>query len=396
MRPLLVDDEPHGNARAGLLDQRVRETVADVAGPEAELVDVDRRRRRLDVRQHRRVEAHSGHVELRSGCARLLERERELSPLHPPGLEQAYRVLTQSFVRHADLRWRGSSPRHHLRSAAVVEAVVSPRGRYVLELGHFGGRNVEQLRFRAASTRARTSRSTAASLIRATSDGAVERARFMLALDDDHSEFVRRFRTDPLLGRTVRALPGLRPHRLATVAHALLRGICGQLIQSSRARQLERVILRAAGTQAPEQDDLARFAPARLRALGLATERASALVRVCRTLDLERLRDVPTAAVAARLARERTIGPWTCGVVVSAGLGRWDHGLVGDLGLVKLMSALRGPLGRAGRDGRAARSVRRVAGPRGRVPSRRLEAAGSSRRRPGRARLVRSRHRRAA
>ena len=36
------------------------------------------------------------------------------------------------------------------------------------------------------------------------------------------------------------------------------------------------------------------------------------------------------------------IGPWTCGVVVLAGLGRWDHGLVGDLGLVKLMSALRG------------------------------------------------------
>ena len=51
---------------------------------------------------------------------------------------------------------------------------------------------------------------------------------------------------------------------------------------------------------------------------------------------------MPTPAIAARLKRERTIGPWTCGVVVLAGLGRWDHGLVGDLGLVKLMSALRG------------------------------------------------------
>ena len=131
-------------------------------------------------------------------------------------------------------------------------------------------------------------------LIRATSTAAVERARFMLAVDDDHSEFVLRFRTDPLLGRTVRALPGLRPHRVATVAHALLRGICGQLIQSSRARRLERVILSAAGTRAPEQADLARFAPVQLRALGLATERAAALVRVCRTLDLERLRNVPT------------------------------------------------------------------------------------------------------
>jgi 3-methyladenine DNA glycosylase/8-oxoguanine DNA glycosylase len=223
----------------------------------------------------------------------------------------------------------------------VVDAVVTPQGRYVLELGHFGGRNWQATLPGGQHASARQSLDGRI-VIRATSDGALERARWMLALDDDHSEFVRRFRTDPILGRTVRALPGLRPHRLATVAHALLRGICGQLIQSSRARQLERVILRAAGTQAPGQDDLARFAPARLRALGLATERASALVRVCRTLDLERLREVPTAAVAARLARERTIGPWTCGVVVGAGLGRWDHGLVGDLGLVKLMSALEG------------------------------------------------------
>jgi DNA-3-methyladenine glycosylase II len=223
----------------------------------------------------------------------------------------------------------------------VVEAVVTPRGRYVLELGHFSGRSWNAALPGGEHASAHQSLDSRI-IIRATSDAAVERARFMLALDDDHSEFVRRFRSDPLLGRTVRSLPGLRPHRLATVAHALLRGICGQLIQSSRARRLERAILRAAGTPVPEQDDLARFAPARLRAQGLAMERASALVRVCRTLDLERLRDVPTAAVAARLGRERTIGPWTCGVVVLAGLGRWDHGLVGDLGLVKLMSALQG------------------------------------------------------
>jgi 3-methyladenine DNA glycosylase/8-oxoguanine DNA glycosylase len=223
----------------------------------------------------------------------------------------------------------------------VVDAVVTPQGRYVLELGHFGGRIWKAALPGGEQASARQSLDGRV-VIRATSDAALERARWMLAVDDDHSEFVRRFRTDALLGRTVRTLPGLRPHRLATVAHALLHGICGQLIQSSRARRLERVILHSAGTQAPEQADLARFAPARLRALGLATERASALVRVCRTLDLERLRDVPTGAVAARLARERTIGPWTCGVVVSAGLGRWDHGLVGDLGLVKLMSALQG------------------------------------------------------
>jgi 3-methyladenine DNA glycosylase/8-oxoguanine DNA glycosylase len=223
----------------------------------------------------------------------------------------------------------------------VVEAVVSPRGRYMLQLGHFGGPNWDAALPRGEHASAQQSIDGRVH-VRATSDEALERARFMLALDDDHSEFLQRFRKDPLLGATVRALPGLRPHRLATVAHALLHGMCGQLVRSSRAREIERQILRAAGTLSPEQAELARFSPAALRAQGLASDRAAALVRVSRSLDLERLRSFPTPAVVARLSRERSIGPWTCGVVVLAGLGRWDHGLVGDLGLVKLMSALRG------------------------------------------------------
>ena len=52
----------------------------------------------------------------------------------------------------------------------------------------------------------------------------------MLALDDDHTEFLRRFADDPLLGRASKHLRGLRPVRTATVAQALLRAVCGQLI----------------------------------------------------------------------------------------------------------------------------------------------------------------------
>ena len=46
---LAVDDEPHGNALRGLGDQRLGELVSHDARPEAELVDVDGRRRRDDV-----------------------------------------------------------------------------------------------------------------------------------------------------------------------------------------------------------------------------------------------------------------------------------------------------------------------------------------------------------
>ena len=59
------------------------------------------------------------------------------------------------------------------------------------------------------------------------------------------------------------------------------------------------------------------------------------------TIDLERLRDHPTDVVRARLARERGIGPWSVGVIALEGLGRYDHGLVGDLALVKLHSVAR-------------------------------------------------------
>ena len=49
-----------------------------------------------------------------------------------------------------------------------------------------------------------------------------------------------------LLDGPVRQLRGLRPLRTATVAHALLRAVAGQLITARRARQIERVVIRAA------------------------------------------------------------------------------------------------------------------------------------------------------
>jgi 3-methyladenine DNA glycosylase/8-oxoguanine DNA glycosylase len=66
------------------------------------------------------------------------------------------------------------------------------------------------------------------------------------------------------------------------------------------------------------------------------------LARLCRSLDLERLKDLPTDAVAERLERERGLGPWSVGVVCLEGLGRFERGLEGDLGLVKLLGAMRG------------------------------------------------------
>jgi 3-methyladenine DNA glycosylase/8-oxoguanine DNA glycosylase len=178
--------------------------------------------------------------------------------------------------------------------------------------------------------------------VRAPDADGIERARFMLALDDDTGEFHRRFARDPLLGPAARALVGIRPLRLATVAHATLRAVCGQLIEARRARAIERSILREAETASPTREQLGRFSAAGLRRHGLTITRASTLVRLCRTIDLERLRDAPGGAALARLAHEPGIGPWSCGVISLEGLGRYDHAIVGDLGLMKLTAALRG------------------------------------------------------
>ena len=184
--------------------------------------------------------------------------------------------------------------------------------------------------------------------ILAPSEAALERLRFVLAVDDDHSEFVRRFRGDPLLGRTVTHLRGKRPLRTPTVAGALLRALCGQLIESKLARQLERTIVRATSEQhgelraPPTSASLGKLAPAKLRALGLHARRGATLVRLCDALDLERLRDVPVERAAERLRRERGLGRWSVGVIALTGLGSYRFGVAGDLGLLKLFAAVHG------------------------------------------------------
>jgi len=179
-------------------------------------------------------------------------------------------------------------------------------------------------------------------------EAAVAKLRFVLAADDDHSEFLRRFRDDPLIGASVQQLAGMRPIRTATVAHSLLKAVCGQLIDSRSARLLEAKLVRLASPEhegmrfPPHRDTFQRFTRAELARHGLVSRKASALLRLTKELDLERLHGVPTDVAARRIERERGLGPWSAGMVCLQGLGRYECGLVGDLGLVKIVSAQRG------------------------------------------------------
>ncbi len=240
-----------------------------------------------------------------------------------------------------------------------VHAELRPRGPYSLRLSarHAGDAT---RRFRDGVLTARVTVDDGHELARAwqrpdgticvaaESDGGVDRLRFVLGIDDDHSEFLRRFAADHMLGRTLRELAGLRPVRTESVCLALLRALAGQLIEARRARAIERRIVRAVSptpgplAAAPTRAAFAGTAPVRLCRDGLSARKAATLVRLCRSVDLERLHEADPDAVAARLERERGFGPWSVGVVFLEGLGRFDRPLVGDLGLVKLLAAMRG------------------------------------------------------
>jgi 3-methyladenine DNA glycosylase/8-oxoguanine DNA glycosylase len=185
-------------------------------------------------------------------------------------------------------------------------------------------------------------------VLRAETEAGLEQLRFVLGLDDDHTPFLDRFREDELLAGPIKHLRGLRPIRTATVTHALLRAIVGQLITSREARSIEWRLLHATTERVgklvapPLPHHFARFAPAELYRFRLPARKATALVRICRTFDPERLRSLPPDAAARRLEQERGIGPYSVGVVWTEGLGRYDRGIVGDLGLLKICSAIEG------------------------------------------------------
>jgi len=187
-------------------------------------------------------------------------------------------------------------------------------------------------------------------VLRAESEEGFEQLRFVVPIDADHTEFLRRFARDPLIGAATLQFQGMRQLRLPTVAQAFLRAFCGQLIDSRYARELEVKIVRAISPKVgdttlrepPTSAMFAQLAPAKLRQLGLHARRAAALVRICRSVELERLRSLTTEQAAAFIERERGLGPWSAGVICLEGLGRTERGLVGDLSLIKLMSRLRG------------------------------------------------------
>lgn len=187
---------------------------------------------------------------------------------------------------------------------------------------------------------------------------AIERMRFAIGVDEDLQEFYDTFRSDPLVGPAVRMRPWQRPRRRPWPWEALAWAVTEQLIQASRAAQIQRRIVRRWGARmhppcagawagpgplrdVPSAEVMAGRAPAELAAMDLSPARAIALTKCAKEVATGRA-DLTRCEADARLLRISEIGPWTVQCLGLFGRGEPDSLPAGDLAYVKLVGYLAG------------------------------------------------------
>jgi len=268
---------------------------------------------------------------------------------------------------------------YRLPASGGGDAVIRVRRGVVTRLLHVEGRPVV---VRAAQRRDGTVLLRADGELAEHRGAAIERMRFALGVDQDYRELYERFRSDPLLARAIRRLPWHRPRRRPLPWEALAWAVTKQLIESSRAAEIQRRmvfrwgasmkpaassdrepegrgVIRAEGPDAgragpwqgpgplrdvPTPEAIAARSPAELAAVDLAPARALALIRAAREVAAGRV-DPGDPAGDRRLLAIREIGPWTVQCLGLHGRGEADSLPAGDLGFIKLVGRLAG-LGR--------------------------------------------------
>ena len=240
-------------------------------------------------------------------------------------------------------RWTFRLPRH-----GGLDRLTQVRGGALHRLLHAGG---EPVLVRVAQPGRDRVLFGAQAGDRGAAEWGIERMRFALGVDLDLRQFYERFRSDPLIGRSVRADPGLRIAARPDPFEALAWAICEQLIEVERAAGIQRRLAAGLGRRcpvsglrsSPSAAVLARQAPARLESLGLSGGRAIALVRAAREVASGRvdLHHPDHERGWRRLRAISGIGSWTVQKLALTGQGRLDQLPAGDLAYLKLVGRLR-------------------------------------------------------
>jgi 3-methyladenine DNA glycosylase/8-oxoguanine DNA glycosylase len=172
----------------------------------------------------------------------------------------------------------------------------------------------------------------------------------MFDLDTDVEAFAAHVGRDRLLGRLVRARPGVRVPQFLDPFECAVRAVLGQQVSVRAATTLvNRLALACAGdlkvgpyVTFPTADEVAAAGPEGLRRIGLTRARSATLHGIAAAVaegrvDLEALRSAPGEDAQAALCALRGIGPWTASYIRMRGLGHGDAFPAADLGVLKAM-----------------------------------------------------------
>ena len=235
-----------------------------------------------------------------------------------------------------------------LPGGSAPDGVLRRRGRVLERLVHVDG---EPAIVRVAQLSGGEVLFGATAEDRATATEAIGRMRFALAIDDDLRPFYDRYRSDPLIGPSVRRQPWLRIRRRPDPFEALAWAITEQLIEFSRAVEIQRRIVYRLGRRCtatglrdlPAADHLATTSPALLQSFDLSANRALALRKAAREVASGRADLYASDHERAwrRLRAIPGIGRWTIEMLGLHGQGRHDLVPAGDLNLIKLVGRLK-------------------------------------------------------
>ena len=150
-------------------------------------------------------------------------------------------------------------------------------------------------------------------------------------------------RVDPVMARIIRRVGPCRLERDRGAGHyaALVESILYQQITGKAAAAIHARLRALAGRSRPRPEDVARFADAELRGVGLSRQKVAYLrdltARVQNGLDLAHIARRGDEGVIEALTAVKGIGRWTAEMFLIFRLGRLDVLPVDDYGVRKAM-----------------------------------------------------------
>ncbi len=178
--------------------------------------------------------------------------------------------------------------------------------------------------------------------------GIVERVRAMFDLNADWASIAKTLRNDVVLGRSVKAEPGVRLPGCWDGFELAVRAILGQQITVRGATSLAGRLVATFGRRCQGLDGLTHVFPspevlreAKLEGAGLTGARAETIRSLARAVSSGKIKFegvVDVGDFLGRLAEIAGIGPWTVQYVAMRALREPDALPSGDLGLLKALA----------------------------------------------------------